>query len=301
MQTPAHPPAIGYNPLMPITYDLHSHSLVSDGVLTPSELVHEAAGAGVDVLALTDHDDTGGVQEARAAAKGCGITLIPGVEVSVTWKGATLHVVGLAVNPEAPELAAGLEGLRAFRDWRAGEMSRRLEKAGVAGALEGARAFVHGRILSRNHFAQFLVQAGHVDDHKEAFKRYLRHNRPGFVPGQWASLEQAVSWIRAAGGQAVLAHPARYGLTATKLRRLLGEFVEHGGDGLEVVSGSHNRDETHYMARLAEHFGLWGSAGSDFHGPERSWAQLGRLPPLPGGCRPLWEHPEWPGRAAIAS
>lgn len=284
---------------MPITYDLHSHSLVSDGALTPTELVHRAGAAGVDVLALTDHDDTDGVGEAWEAAEACGIALVPGVEVSVTWGGATLHIVGLAVDPEAPELAAGLERLRGFRDWRAGEIARRLEKAGVPGALEGAKAFVRGRILSRTHFAQFLVEAGHVDGHKDAFKRYLRHNRPGFVPGQWAALEEAVAWIRAAGGHAVLAHPARYRLTATKLRELLGQFTECGGEGLEVACGSHSRDDTLRMARLAADRGLWGSAGSDYHGPDRPWAQLGRLPAIPGYCRPIWEL--WEARAEAES
>ena len=283
---------------MQTAYDLHSHSLVSDGSLSPHDLVQRAAGAGVRVLALTDHDDTAGVAEARAAGRACGVALVPGVEVSVSWRGTTLHVVGLGVDPEAPELVAGLEGIRAVRDWRAEEIDRRLQKAGIAGALDGARRYVRGRILSRTHFAQFLVEAGHVADHKEAFKRHLRRGRPGFVPGRWAELAAAVGWIRAAGGQAVLAHPARYGLTATKLRELLAEFTAAGGEALEVVSGSHSRDDTFRMGHLAQAFDLWASAGSDFHGPERTWAQLGRLAPLPAGCRPIWEHPDWPGEAA---
>ncbi len=275
---------------MSIHYDLHTHSLASDGSLTPGELVQRAAAAGVGVLALTDHDETAGVAEAAAAASQAGIRLVPGVEVSVTWNGATVHVVGLQVDPENPDLVAGLAELRRFRDWRAEEIGRRLAKHGVTGAFEAARTLARGRIVSRTHFAQFLAAEGHAKDVRDVFRRFLRRGKPGHVPGQWASLEAAIGWIRAAGGVAVVAHPARYDLTMTRLRRLLGEFVEVGGGGIEVVSGSHSRDDILKIGRLAQAFRLPASAGSDYHGPENVWIELGRLPSLPEGCEPIWAH-----------
>lgn len=270
-------------------HDLHSHSWVSDGTLSPTALVQRAAAAGVDVLALTDHDDTAGCAEAQAAAADCGLTLLPGVEVSVSWQAMTLHIVGLAIDPEAPALQSGLARLREFRAWRAVEIGRRLAERGIDGAYEGAAALSHGRLISRTHFAHYLVSRGCGKDVREVFRHYLRRNKPGHVPGQWAELEEVVGWIRAAGGVAVLAHPARYGLTATKLRRLLGEFIECGGEALEVVSGSHTPADVQAMARHARALGLLASAGSDFHGPENPWVELGRLAPLPEGLTPVWQ------------
>ena len=274
---------------MSLTYDLHSHSLVSDGTVSPADLVARARTAGVDVLALTDHDDTAGLAEAAAEAGRVGLRLVAGVEVSVTWERMTVHVVGLHIDPEAPELSAGLARLRAFRHQRAVEMGRRLARHGIAGAFEGARALARGESVSRTHFARFLVENGHVKDARQAFRQYLRSGRPGHVSGQWAGLAEAVGWIRSAGGVAVLAHPARYGLTATRLRRLCGQFAECGGAGMEVVSGSHSLDDCLTMARYARDFELAASVGSDYHGPENPWVELGRLSPLPEGCRPIWE------------
>ncbi len=270
-------------------YDLHSHSWVSDGTLSPTELVHRAAAGGVGVLALTDHDDTAGCAEARQAAVECGLTLLPGVEVSVTWQAMTVHIVGLGVDPAAAELEAGLARLREFRDWRAHEIGRRLAERGIDGAYEGAAVLTRGRIISRTHFAHYLVSRGCGKDVREVFRHYLRRGKPGHVPGQWASLEEAVGWIRAAGGVAVVAHPARYELTASKLRRLLGEFIECGGEGMEIVSGSHSPDDVQTMARHARTLGLLASVGSDFHGPENPWVELGRLAPLPEGLTPVWQ------------
>lgn len=270
-------------------HDLHSHSWVSDGTLSPTELVQRAAAAGVDVLALTDHDDTAGCAEATAAAAAGGIEVLPGVEVSVTWQGMTIHVVGLAIDTAAPALQAGLERLREFRLWRAAEMGRRLAERGIDGAYEGAAALSRGRIISRTHFAHYLVSRGCGKDVRDIFKHYLKRNKPGHVPGQWAALEEAVSWIRAAGGVAVLAHPARYDLTSSKLRRLLGEFMECGGEAMEVISGSHTPDDVQRMVRHARALGLLASVGSDFHGPENPWVELGRLPPLPEGLVPVWQ------------
>ncbi len=279
---------------MSIQYDLHSHSTASDGTLTPAELVQRARRCGVDVLALTDHDTTAGLEEAACAARGEGLMLIPGVEISVTWQARTVHVVGLNVDRRHGALQQGLAHLRRFRHWRAGEIARRLAQAGVAGALEGARARAAGSIVSRTHFAHYLVEVGRAADVREVFRKYLVRNKPGHVPGQWAELDEAVGWIRAAGGQAVIAHPARYRLTASKLRRLLGEFRECGGEGLEVVSGSHSHDDSHAMARHARSVGLMASCGSDYHGPENPWTELGHLPPLPRACEPIWETARWP-------
>jgi len=279
-------------------YDLHSHSLASDGTLAPAELVRRARAAGVDALALTDHDETAGLAEAASAAADCGLALVPGVEISVTWSAMTVHIVGLNIDPDNAELQAGLERLREFRAWRAEEIGRRLANHGIEGAYEDARARAKGRIISRTHFAQFLAQNGYAKDVRSVFKHFLRPNKPGHVGGQWASLEEAVGWIRGAGGVAVIAHPARYRLTATKLRTLAGAFRECGGVGLEVVSGSHSRNDTRDMAKLAKRFDLLASAGSDYHGPEHPWLELGRLPELPGECVPIWS--EW-DKSAVAS
>lgn len=247
-----------------------------------------AAAAGVDVLALTDHDETSGIAEAQQAASLQGIELVAGVEISVTWSAQTVHVVGLQIEPTSSLLQQGLARLREFRDWRAEEMGRRLAKHGIDGAYEAARELAQGRIISRTHFAQFLAREGHARTVREVFKSFLKPRKPGYVPGQWASLEDALAWIHDAGGQAVIAHPARYTMTASKRRKLLGEFVELGGEGLEVVSGSHSRGDNFSMAQLARMFGLLASAGSDFHGPENPWVELGRLQPLPDGCVPIW-------------
>ncbi|MEW8323349.1 MAG: PHP domain-containing protein [Candidatus Thiodiazotropha taylori] len=270
-------------------YDLHSHSTASDGTLSPRALVQRAAEAGVKVLALTDHDTTAGIDEASEAAQSCGLVLIPGVEVSVSWNRQTVHLVGLNLDPHDSQLDAGLQKLRDFREWRAEEIGRRLDKAGISGAYEGALALAEGCLVSRTHFARFLVQSGIVEDERKVFKRFLVSGKPGHVPGEWASLEEAVGWIHAAGGQAVIAHPARYRMTRSKLRQLLKQFVALQGDGLEVVSGSHSRDDYVNMAKHARDFDLLASAGSDFHCPENPWIELGRLPRLPEGCKPVWQ------------
>jgi predicted metal-dependent phosphoesterase TrpH len=270
------------------TIDLHSHSTASDGTLSPVELVRRAAESGVRALALTDHDTTEGLEEAQRAARALGIALIPGVEISVTWHGTTVHLVGLRLDHRSAVLQQGLARLRAFRDWRAGEIGRRLERHGVVDALEGARELSNGRLISRTHFARHLVRTGHARDEREVFRRFLLSGKPGHVAGQWAALEEAVAWILAAGGEAVIAHPTRYKMTRTRLRRLIAEFKAVGGRALEVVSGSHSRDDGFTMARHTADFALRASAGSDFHGPENPWIELGRLPALPEGCVPVW-------------
>ncbi|WP_296802202.1 PHP domain-containing protein [Thiolapillus sp.] len=275
---------------MSLKYDLHSHSTVSDGTLTPAQLVHLAADAGVNVLALTDHDNVSGIGQARMAARERDISIVPGVEISVSWNGHTVHVLGLNIDPDAPILCAGLERLCDYRQWRAREIGRRLAKKGIEGAYEGTCEEATGALVGRLHFARFLVQRGHARDVKEVFRKFLVSGNPGYVSGEWASLEEALGWIGDAGGMAVIAHPARYNMTRGKLRRLIGEFRELGGRGLEVVSGSHSKDEYFTMARHASDFGLLASAGSDFHGPENPWINLGQLPDLPPGCEPVWNH-----------
>lgn len=273
---------------MSIQYDLHTHSTASDGTLPPAELVKAAAAAGVDVMALTDHDTLAGLDEARQMAGQQGLRLIPGVEISVTWQGAAVHILGLNVNSECEALQQGLVGLREYRDWRAEEIGRRLDKKGIGGAFEAACALSTGKLVSRTHFARFLVAEGYARDVREVFRKYLVQGKPGHVPGKWAALEDAVGWVLQAQGTAVIAHPARYSMTRSKLRKLIAAFKEAGGRGLEVVSGSHSKDEYFTMARHAKDFGLLSSAGSDFHDPKNPWIALGKLPPLPPGCNPVW-------------
>jgi predicted metal-dependent phosphoesterase TrpH len=281
--------------------DLHTHSTASDGTLAPRALVRRAATAGVRVLALTDHDTTAGLAEAMEAARWVGVDLVPGVEISVTWGGRTIHVLGLRFDPEDDVLQAGLERLRAYRRWRAEEIGRRLGKAGIDGAHEGAVELSGGQLIGRTHFARFLVGRGLARDVRGVFKHFLVKGKPGHVAGDWATLEQAVGWIRAAGGQAVLAHPARYRFTRSKRLRLIGELKELGGSGsgIEGVSGSHSRDDALVFARHARESGLLASAGSDYHGPENPWVDLGRLPALPEGCVPIWA--SWTPRPLLAS
>lgn len=274
---------------MSLRYDLHSHSTASDGALSPAELMARAKLQGVDVLALTDHDITTGLAEAEHAAGETCVTLVPGVEVSVTWNTVTVHILGLGIDAMHEGLQQGLTDLRAYRDWRGKEIGQRLEKHGITGALDGAKRFSSGLLLSRTHFARFLVEYGYAKDVRKVFERFLVHNKPGYVPGQWADLEVAVAWITSAGGQAVIAHPARYRLTGSKLRQLFGEFKECGGVGLEVVSSSHSVSDSRTMGNYAKRFDLLASCGSDYHGPEHHWAELGKIPPLPEGCVPIWQ------------
>ncbi len=270
-------------------YDLHTHSLHSDGTLAPAELVRRAHANGVEVLALTDHDVTDGLAEAADAARGLGLTFVPGVEISVTWMNQTLHIVGLNIDPAQAGLQAGLAALREFRNWRAQEIDRRLAKKRITGALDGAARHAQGRILSRTHFARFLVEQRHARDMAQAFKLFLARGGSAHVPGRWAPLGDTVRWIRDAGGIAVIAHPARYKLTAGKLRRLLGEFRECGCEAIEVVAGRCDAETARHFAAVAQEHGLLASVGSDYHGPEGGWGDLGRVAPLPEGCTPVWE------------
>jgi predicted metal-dependent phosphoesterase TrpH len=270
-------------------YDLHCHSTRSDGLLTPSQVVRRAAERGVAVLALTDHDEVAGLAEARVAAREAGVQFIEGSELSVTWRDHTVHIVALGIDPENGLLANGLETVRTTRDARARRIAQSLAASGIPDALEGALAYVTSeRLISRTHFARHLIDAGHARDMKEAFKRFLTAGRPGYVLHTWATLSDAVAWIHAAGGQAVIAHPGRYKLTHVELRALITEFRDLGGDALEVVSPSHTPAQYAEFATLARAFGLKVSCGTDFHGPGESRLDFGELPPLPAGVDPVW-------------
>ncbi len=275
---------------MSLVFDLHCHSIASDGSLSPTDLVEFARVQGVDVLALTDHDNTGGIAEAQIAAHKCALKLVPGVEISVSWGPLTVHILGLGIDPNCQDLQLGLSKLREFRVWRGEEIGKRLAKHGIDNALEGAKKYATGEIIGRTHFAHHLIDLGLCKDFKGVFKNYLVKGKPGHVAGDWASLADAISWIDAAGGQAVIAHPARYRVTATKLRKLISEFKASGGVGLEVVSGSHTKDDCHLMAKYANDFELLSSCGSDYHGPENTWIQLGQIPALPQSCVPVWQN-----------
>lgn len=270
-------------------YDLHVHSTASDGTLTPTELVRLAAKSEIRTLALTDHDTTAGVEEASREAQLWGINLIPGVEISTTWNNRGVHIIGLGIDLDCTALQCGLESIRAYRLWRAEEIGRRLEQAGIPGAFAEARRIAGGTVIARPHFASFLVDRGIAPNMQSVFKRYLVRGKPGYVSSRWAGFNEAIEWIKTAGGTAVIAHPARYSLSRTQLRRLLGDFVAAGGEALEVVSGTHNKDEIQTIAFHAAYFGLFASVGSDYHGPGHCRPVLGCLPDLPEAVIPIWE------------
>lgn len=258
-------------------------------MLSPTELVDRAAAQGVNCLSLTDHDTLSGQTEAATCARGHGIEYIPGVEVSITWGGASVHIVGLRVDPDSAALQAGLASNRAGRVERARRIADSLAAAGIPGAFQGAMAHAaHAECVSRTHFARFLIQQGVAKDMKTVFKRFLVRGKPGHVPHAWASLDDTLAWIHAAGGQAVLAHPGRYAFGKEKLRLLVGEFRDQGGTALEVVSGTHTRDQIAHFADMTVEFGLLASVGSDFHAPGEGGRELGRLQALPSQCRPVW-------------
>ncbi len=273
-----------------LTIDLHCHSSCSDGTLAPAQVVARAAQRGCRVLALTDHDGVAGLAEARAAASVVGLCLIDGVEISVSWDGLTIHVVGLNVDPLHPQLLAGLASVRAGRLARAERMAADLARVGIGGSLAGALALAERpEMISRTHFARFLVESGKVKDIRAAFRKFLVKGKPGYVPHQWASLPDAIGWIHQAGGVAVLAHPGRYEIGRARMLRLLTEFKAQGGDAVEVVTSNHTLDHVRQFTRLAQEFKLLASCGSDFHSPDEPYADFGQLQPMPADCRVVWE------------
>ncbi len=269
--------------------DLHSHSTVSDGGLAPAALAERAKAGGVELWALTDHDEIGGIAEARATAQRLGLPFLSGVEVSVSFADQVVHIVGLGFDETDAALREGLRATRGGREPRAREMAAGLARAGIAGAYEGALQFVgNPQLISRTHFARWLVDSGHCRDVSEVFRRFLTEGKPGYVPHRWAALGDTVRWIREAGGIAVIAHPARYRFTPNEEYALFSEFKQHGGLAVEVVTGSHSAQEAERYADMALEFDLLASRGSDFHAPGESRTELGSLPPLPARLQPVW-------------
>ncbi|RKJ96451.1 3',5'-nucleoside bisphosphate phosphatase [Alicycliphilus denitrificans] len=270
--------------------DLHCHSVVSDGTLTPEQLAARAHANGVQLWALTDHDEIGGQHRAAAAAHALGMDYLTGTEISVTFANTTVHIVGLGFDADDARLAQGLAATRGGRGERAREIARQLARAGIAGTYEGALCYVENpELISRTHFARYLVETGVCRDMGEVFRKYLTEGKPGYVPHRWAALGDAVRWIRDAGGVAVIAHPARYRFTANEEYALFSEFRQHGGQGVEVVTGSHTSAEYRTYAAMAQEFGLAASRGSDFHSPDESHTDIGTLPGLPAHLTPVWE------------
>jgi predicted metal-dependent phosphoesterase TrpH len=292
---PSHARPASYNPRVNhpspgLNADLHCHSSVSDGTLEPEALAARAKANGVQLWALTDHDEVGGQHRAMAAAAGLGLPYLPGVEISVTFAGVTVHIVGLGFDPDDTTLVAGLAATRGGRRERALEMAEGLARAGVPDAFEGALKYVgNPELISRTHFARHLVDTGVCQDTHEVFRRFLVDGRPGHVPHRWARLGDAVAWITGAGGIATIAHPGRYKLTPTEEYALFSEFKAHGGEAVEVVTGSHTPSEYVRYAETAREFGLYASRGADFHSPEESHTDLGALPDLPTTLTPVWE------------
>jgi predicted metal-dependent phosphoesterase TrpH len=270
--------------------DLHCHSVISDGTLTPEALAERAKANGVELWALTDHDEVGGQVRALAAARAQGLPYLTGTEISVTFAHQTVHIVGLGFDPHNTALVSGLRRTRGGRGERAQEMSDGLAKVGIQNAYEGALQYVgNPELISRTHFARYLVETGVCSDTSEVFRKYLTEGKPGYVPHRWARLQEAVQWISDAGGVAVIAHPARYGFTPNEEYALFSEFKTHGGRAVEVITGSHSSQEAVRYADTALEFELAASRGSDFHSPDESRIDLGALPWLPGQLTPVWE------------
>lgn len=270
-------------------YDLHCHSTASDGALSPTALVQRAHEHGVTSLALTDHDTVSGLGEAQITATETGIKLIPGIELSTSWQNKCFHIVGLGIDPAYPPLREATHNLQVMRMERAEKIAHKLEKKRIPGALEAVKKAAGDGMITRTHFADFLLSQFHVSTQQEAFDRYLGAGKAAYVATVWAELELAINWITGAGGIAVLAHPLRYKLTASWMKRLLSAFKEAGGQGIEVVTGRYNSDEIKRVAGYATRFELAGSVGSDFHSPDNQWVELGRLAPLPPNIKPVWE------------
>jgi 3',5'-nucleoside bisphosphate phosphatase len=273
-----------------INADLHCHSVISDGTLTPEVLAQRAKDNGVELWALTDHDELGAQSRAIEAARQVGLPYLTGTEISITFAGTTVHIVGLGVDHEEPALVEGLRATRGGRGQRAREMAADLARVGIPGVYEGALKYVgNPELISRTHFARYLVEIGACRDTNEVFRKYITEGKPGFVPHRWAALGDAVRWITQAGGAAVIAHPGRYGFTANEEFALFTEFKEHGGQGVEVVTGAHTSADYAKYADFCKEFDLVASRGSDFHSPEESHTDLGKLPDLPGQLTPVWE------------
>ncbi|ELQ6016726.1 PHP domain-containing protein [Cronobacter sakazakii] len=280
-------------PELTIIYDLHSHTTASDGLLTPEQLVHRAVEMGIHTIAITDHDTTAGLPAAHEeiARAGLALRLIDGVEISTLWENHEIHIVGLGIDITHPEMVAFLDGQSQRRTRRAEMIAERLEKARIPGALEGAKRLADGGVVTRGHFARFLIEDGRATNMANVFKHYLARGKTGYVPPQWCTIEQAIDVIHHSGGQAVIAHPGRYQLSAKWLKRLLNQFAAAGGDAMEVAQCQQAPNELNQLASYAGQFGLLASQGSDFHQP-CPWIELGRRLRLPDGLTPVWHR--WP-------
>ncbi len=275
--------------MTPLNFDFHCHSLASDGLLPPEELAQRAAANGVDLWALTDHDTLGGLAAGEQAASAAGMAFVNGVEISIEWQGRPIHIIGLGFDRQHPDLADGLETLRVGRVERAKRMGEALAAIGIPGVYEGALQFAtNPDLISRAHFARYMVSIGIAREVSGVFPQYLTPGKPGYVEHRWPTLANAVGWIVAAGGVAVVAHPGRYRMGGGDMRKFLGDFKDLGGQGLEVTCGSHSPDHVLHFARLARYFTFHASRGSDFHGPEESYVDLGKLPQLPVDLKPVW-------------
>ena len=273
----------------PLNADLHCHSIISDGTLSPEELALRAHQNGVQVWSLTDHDVLGGQERARLAAENLGMTYLAGVEISISWMNQTVHIVGLGLDQSNPVLEEGLRATRDGRGLRARQMAAQLEQVGIQNSYEGALHFAgNPELIARTHFARFLVEQKICSNMDEVFRKYLIAGKPGYVSHRWASLDEAVSWIRGAGGEAVIAHPGRYKLNTMQMDELYARFKDLGGSGIEVVTGSHSPDQYKTYAKIAERYGFMASRGSDFHDPHESNIDLGLLPHLPEHLKPIW-------------
>ncbi|SNX28675.1 hypothetical protein SAMN06295945_1016 [Polynucleobacter meluiroseus] len=272
-----------------INADLHSHSVISDGTLTPEALAERAYANGVRLWALTDHDEIGGQLRAAQASKALGMDYLAGVEISVSWLGDTIHIVGLGIDPNHPQMLEGLRLIRHGRENRAKLIAEQLLQAGISGAYEGALHFAgNHELISRTHFARFLVEQGICKNTSQVFKNYLVEDKPGYVPHTWASLDNAVAWIKAAGGVAVIAHPGRYPFSDMQMDALYKQFKELGGLGIEVITGSHRPNQYETYGNIAKQYGFLASRGSDFHDQKESFIDLGKLPLLPDHLTPVW-------------
>ncbi len=278
-------------------YDLHTHSTASDGTLSPKELIYKGAEAGIKIIALTDHDTLSGLNAASMAANNIDLKLIPGVEISVSWSGITIHIVGLGINPNDDLLKNELRKIQKLRFRRAKLIGEKLETAGFPHIYESALNFSNGKLVSRTHFARAIIKAGHASTISNVFRKFLVKGKPGYVKDTWASLPEAIHWVKSSGGQAVIAHPAKYRISRAKLRSLLRDFKNFGGEGLEVISGCYDQNEEKNLAKLANEFNLLGSIGSDYHGPDKPWIKLGKLPEFSPICRPIWH--DWASRHQI--
>jgi hypothetical protein len=270
--------------------DLHCHSSISDGLLTPAEVVRRAHGNGVELLALTDHDEIGGLAAATEEAQAVKLRFVSGVEISVSWgQDQTVHIIALGFDPNNATLVSGLASVRGGRDARAMQMAAELDRVGIHGAYAGALKYAgNPALISRSHFARYIVELGHAKDVKSVFDWWLAKGKPGYVSHAWATIEDAMAWILGAGGIAVIAHPGRYRLSKSELTELFSAFKDLGGVGIEVMSGSHSQDHIREYAHVARQYGFLASRGSDFHGPGESWVDLGRLPDLPDDLVPIW-------------